>query len=551
MTTVEDHLESYGANLDHHCPPVTPAELRSALRVEPPPDHLATQTETVVVVSEPRWRSLALVAALVITVLGSIAVARSVGNDPAAEEPPLAPATTAPPQPADTAVTSTTVSAARTGIPPIETGSLTETGLGPISWTVLDGDAGSLPLSISKGDDGWLYGSDGSGERWWRSTDGVDWQPTDPPPGGHDPIYQAGGYQWWVLSEEPGHQQLARRRSGSAPETVDLGHEPAEVPGLHRTERVRLVPVGEELLVFSEVGYFVDWIEHVEATPPPEGAGIDHPILLPELDENGTLRLIDPFGEGRARGLPVAATLSVITRESLVEFHDEETGRQVLSVDVGPLGVDAADAGRGLVTDGLWVSQPLRVAADGTLEQFPGWPAELTPVGPHVALDSGSTLLVARGPDDDSGPVIYRIDSELEIHPQPFPGADPGDWLSLSGDGVGVIATVMTAGRPTDSFLSSNGLDWQPIDVPADGGVQRWDAGWIGVLDNMEWAAIFLSSDGLEWEEVSVRKGSLVGSGQGTTGVVAIGRQIFLFEQTDGGRARLIVGELQLLGDDN
>ncbi len=194
----------------------------------------------------------------------------------------------------------------------------------------------------------------------------------------------------------------------------------------------------------------------------------------------------------------------------------------------------------------------MRVAADGALEQFPDWPTELTPVGPDVALDSGSTLLAAREPDDDSGPAIYRIDSEHAIHPQPFPGAEPGEWLSLNGDGVGAIATVMTSGRPTDSFLSSNGLDWQPIDVPADGDVRRWDAGWIGLVDYVEWGVIFLSSDGLEWEEVSVRKGgSLVGGAEGTTGVVAIGRQIFFFEEADGGRARLIVGELQLLGDDN
>jgi hypothetical protein len=499
--------------------------------------------------SLPRPGMWLAAAACVVALIAGLAIIAGFGDDEIRQDdrPSIVPSTTTAPTtpPTSTVDESPTVTAESTTTPPTSTvppgseqppvlprpvsGQTQRSVVGDITWTLLEGDASTVPQWPFTEVDGAYLGGVYEG-RTWRSSDGLEWELVDLGGDGVADESVFGEFDFRGETWARTNDGLARW-DGQTFVPVALPESPfVDLDGLTSAGRIVGAPVvlGDELVVPATTFLRVPWDAIFVDGARAEWAG-----------DPQSIRIVDT--NPMDGPLPVLAILSaefVQGESGRFEFRDVESNELVTTVEVIP-GVEPADF-LARVVDGLH-REVLIGDADGFEAVDPpgGWgvPGDLT--GDIVPIDGGVLgiahrgyrTLTSRGDElDAEGWEVWtssdaRSWTRLEL---PTPSGSIIDIVETASDGSTAILTIYSrlngfAPQHVESWITDDGSRWEEIDVgdgTAFSGFEPAEFGWLVGDDHID---IAVSPDGRTWQEV--RFGFPEDSGGGTS---VVGRTIFV-----------------------
>lgn len=417
--------------------------------------------------------------------------------------------------------------------------------VGDITWTLLEGDASSVPRGPVIGVDGGYLGGIHDG-RTWRSSDGLEWELVDL---GSDGVADQSVFGAFAFRGETWAQTndgLARWDGETFVPVALPGSPFVDLDGLSYAGRIVGAPVvlGDELVVpattFLRVPWDVLFVDGARA----EWAG-----------DPQSIRIVDT--NPMDGPLPVLAILSadfVDGEPDRLEFRDVASDELVTTVEV-IAGVEPTDF-LARVVDGLH-REVLIGDADGfeAVEPPGGWgvPGGLT--GDIVPIEGGVLGVSHRGYRTltsqgdqlaaDGWEVWTSGDARswtrLDL---PSPSGSIVDIVDMASDGSTAILTISSrldgfGQQSVESWMTDDGNRWEENDI-GDGfasfGAAPAEFGWLVGDDDLD---IAVSPDGRAWQEV--RFGFPDGSGGGGW---TVGRTIFVTNSLEGSITALWVGRI-------
>jgi hypothetical protein len=509
---------------------------------------------------------LAAAACIVALVTGLVLLPGS-GDDEIRQDdrPSLVPGTTTSPTtpPTSTVDASTTVAPETTTGPPETTvppgseqppalsrpvsGQTQQSVVGDITWTLIEGDASSVPQGPFIGVDGGYLGGVYDG-RTWRSSDGLEWELVDLGGDGVADEEVFGEFEFrgetWARTVDASWPNAwgdgLARWDGETFVPVALPESTFDgLDGLRTTDRVVGAPivVGDELVVPVTTLLEVPWRELFFNDARAEWAGDPQSIRI--------------VGGSQESVLAVLSADFIDGEPGRFEFRDVESNELVTTVESVP-GVDP-DAVLPRIVEGDY-REILIGDVDGfeAVEPPGGWGAPGSYDGGVVPLD-GALLAITR-----VGYETLTVESRDTHDWELWTSADARSWtrldlpaqvrspvedVSMASDGLTALlhAWVANDGRlGLDSlwWATADGRRWQEVTTPEVttrvGGESRpavmvgsplWirptDFGWL--VDNFEYN-IAISPEGLTWQEVQFDFRNVLGDG----GASAVGRSIFV-----------------------
>jgi len=489
---------------------------------------------------------LAAAACVVALIVGLVILPRF-GDDEIRQDdlPSIVPATTTAPTmpPTSTVDASTTVTPEST-IDPAEapgsdqppalsrpvSGETQRSVVGNITWTLLEGDASSVPRGPFIGVDGGYLGGVHAG-RTWRSSDGLEWELVDLGDDGVADEFVDGEFEFrgetWVHTNDG----LARW-NGQTFVPVALPESPfVDLDGLSYFGRIVGTPVvlGDELVipVSSELG--VPWRELFTDDAQAEWEGDAQSIRIVDWTTREVLAVLSAeFLEGEP---------------GRFEFRDVESNELVTTVEAVP-GVDPAVLLPRIINGDH--REILIGDADGfeAVEPPGGWGVPGGVGGGLVPFDGGVLGIGNQTPVFGSptpfGPDGWEVWTSSDARSWtrldlPTPSGSTVDIVEMASDGSTAILTIYSG--LNESWITDDGSRWEEIDI-GDGttfsDVGPAEFGWLAGDDHID---IAISSDGRTWQEV--RFGFSEDSG-GRPSVV--GRTIFVNNWLEDSTTALWVG---------
>jgi hypothetical protein len=416
-------------------------------------------------------------------------------------------------------------------------GQIQRTVIGDITWTLLEGDASTLPTSVNTVIDGEFYARDG--EITWRSSNGIDWEQVDLAPDGILGIFEIDGETWARRSSLDG--QGLGRWNGEVFEPVDLPPSTAPVvDGLRATPSFATSPValGEQWIVPVATRIGVPWDELYPGAIDPVWDAVTGTIRVIDMDSNEPVAVLE-------------ATL-VEGDPARVDLRDTESG-EVIVAATSPPGFDPDEFFR-IITERSGFSHHEFLIGDRD-----GFDAVASPQPLAESVDLatiGNTLLATAVYSDTSlgaDPAEYSQVVELWSSPDgrtwdrveiPAPAGDRIDWIDIESDGSLALLSIVSGDENTQQaewWSSVDGIDWTPTDaVSGFGSVRHTDVGWLQG-DIYETGGLRVSSDGLVWEEIQfdIRPPA----GPGGAGSMVHGDTIFVTTH-EGDSRRMWVGRV-------
>lgn len=427
------------------------------------------------------------------------------------------------PSPAVSSVPADAAVPVSASIAPSANRSTSDTIVGTISWTRIDGDASSLPARITGGDGGALFGDDESGQRW-RSDDGSTWVH-----GAAGELREVGGVDWYV----DGRRRLQRERES---ERVDALIDVAEDAPEHGFD------------VVADIAF---------------GSSDGFPFALDgEIFVLSTVRAELPWAEisGRSPGDPYRVKVSAGDDEIgvvLGDFHEMPVSRFALRTD---------DQGRSLIENSVgevvWSFAPPDDSLWSSLDIIAGVPhaiwsrwdgvrfvAAPTPWGEDDRIDVAATrgnVLARSVRRRDRRSVVWRTDDgrdwvEVTL---PDPAKDGTQVGIRQGDREAIVTAITDAGAT--SWATDDGVTFEQL-APFTGveSRTRTSFGWLAEHPRSA-PQIGVSPDGSTWDSVDLR--DLLGLDDSSWGVTitarAIGSEIVVLVDRPAGRT-LAIGTVQ------
>lgn len=541
----------------------TSEQIRSALEratVDPPAPHAWAEIERRASTADDSPSSTLrpgiwlAAAACVVALIASLVVLPGSGGDEIRQDdrPSIVPAATTTPTtpPTSTEDESPTVTPDSTTAPaetraseqppalsrPVS-GQTQRSVVGDITWTLIEGDASSVPQGPVIDVDGMLLGGVHDG-RTWRSSDGIDWELIDL---GEDGVADQSVYgefdfrgQTWVQTNDG----LARW-DGETFVAVALPESPfVDLDGLNYNGRIIGTPIviGDELVIPATTFLQVPWDELFVDGARAEWEG-----------DPQSIRIVDT--NPMDGPLPVLAVLSadfVDGDPGRFEFRDVASDELVTTVEAIP-GVEPADF-LARVVDGL--HREILIGDTDSLEAVEppgGWgvPGSLT--RDIVPIDGGVLGIAHRGYrtltplGDELGAQGWEVWASSDARSWtrldlPTPSGSLIDIIEVASDGSAAILTIYSrldgpAQQRLESWITDDGSRWEEIDIgdgTAFSGFGSAEFGWLAHSDDFD---IAVSPDGRSWQHVRFDFPEL--QGPGGIGAWAVGRSIFLARQDE------------------
>ncbi len=414
--------------------------------------------------------------------------------------------------------------------------------VGDITWTLIEGDASSVPQGPVIGVDGGYLGGVHDG-RTWRSSDGLEWELVDLGDDGvaDEPVY--GEFEFRGEAWARTNDGLARWDDETFV-AVALPESPfVELDGLNTVRRSVGAPVvvGDELVIPVTTELETPWRELFTGDARAEWAGDPQSIRIIDFNWSGP----------EPRVLAVLSADFIDGEPGRFEFRDVESDELVTTVDVIP-SVDPAEY-LPRILEGVH-REILIGDADGfeAVEAPGGWGApgasRFGIVDGGVVPIDGAVLGIARvgyesllpsdgglGPDDWElwTSADARSWTRLDL---PAPAGSRILRVRMASDGSTALLNidVWVDGQGGEDlwWVTADGRRWEEITV-ALGQRNRPDVlghalsimpaefGWL--VDNHEYN-IAISPDGRTWQEVQFDFLEILGDG----GASAVGRSIFV-----------------------
>ncbi len=512
-------------------------------------------------------------AACVVAMIAGLVILPGSGDDEIRQDdrPSIVPDTTTTPStpPTSTVDESPTIAAESTTAPAETSGSEQPPALsrpvsgqtqrslvGDITWTLLEGDASSVPQGPVIGIDGGYLGGVHEG-RTWRSSDGLEWALVDLGDDGvaDEPVY--GEFEFRGETWAQTNNGLARWNGETfapvaLPESPFIGLEGLRIA--HRSVG-RPVVVGEELVVPVDTLLEVPWSELFGSDPRAEWSG-----------DPQSIRIVD-WGDNEMPVLAVVAAEFVDGEPGRFEFRDVESNQLVTTVEAVQ-GVEPAASLPSIINGDY--REILIGDADGfeAVEPPGRWGAPGGRAGGLVPIDGG-VLGIARvgnqtpisrggspfGPDDWElwASAHARSWTQLDL---PAPARSLIDDVSMASDGSTALLRIdfrVDGQLPSQSrwWASVDGRRWEAIDTVdlmastwADAiefGMRSAEFGWL--FGDVE-SDIALSADGRTWQALRFDFPRSLGGG-----TFVVDRSIFVvptpgLEGTDGPTHSMWVGRV-------
>lgn len=407
--------------------------------------------------------------------------------------------------------------------------------VGDITWTLLEGDASSVPHVPVIGVDGAYLGGVHEG-RTWRSSDGLDWELVDLGGDGVADESVFGEFEFRGETWARTNDGLARW-DGETFVPVALPESPfVDLDGLSYGGRIVGAPVvlGDQLVIPATTFSEVPWDELYADGARAEWAG-----------DPQSIRIVDTWP--MSGPLPVLAVLSadfVDGEPGRFEFRDVESDELVTTVEVIP-GVEPADF-LARVVDGSHREVLIGDAAGFEAVEPPGgWGVPGSLVGDIVPVDGvvlglaqpGYRTLTSHGAELGADGWELWASSDARSWTQldlPTPSGSLIDIVEMASDGSTVVLTIHSrvngiAPQRLESWITDDGSRWEEIDI-GDGtarsvSVRPAGFGWLAGSDALD---IAVSPDGRTWQEVRFDFPEDRGGGAST-----VGRSIFVMATDD------------------
>lgn len=424
---------------------------------------------------------------------------------------------------------------------PVDVASSVVPGLGTLTWERVDGDEMTLPTVISDHVDG-RYVSYESG-RTWTSPDAVTWTFEEP-----SPIDDVSGFYEqgdWAIGSSADHNELFRKTGDS--------WVPVELPAALSPD--------------------VDWIDwRQQPAIPVESGG----AVVADMTEAGDIRWADVYGTfevdcGGATPCQVPPIAMWNPIAEIVEIWNPASGDTLGEAKVVVAGDEVQFVDR-LSGDVLFTATGGGAYSVEQIVDHAQGGGEYVAPGGYVSNDGGETWVWVDFPWQhhadllavpDGGFAAVVVDYGWE-ESQTNPPVQPTLWTSADGiswtdhripefavDDVlqidvrssddGLLATVVTGSDDTSTYVSTNALDWEPVDLPFPAWFQEFETDFGIVVNAMPQSRelFWVSTDGGSvWYEVEGPPGSHEPSGAGYAGGGAAGDLLYVSvgSESPGGR---------------
>jgi hypothetical protein len=417
--------------------------------------------------------------------------------------------------------------------------------VGDITWTLLEGDASSVPQGPVIGVDGGYLGGVHDG-RTWRSSDGLEWELVDLSGDGVADEAVYGEFEFRGETWARTNDGLARW-DGETFVPIALPESPfVDLEGVRVSDRFVGAPavIGDELVVPVTNWLEVPWRGLFGEGARAEWAGDPQSIRIVDFDWAGD-------------ELPVLAVLSadfVDGEPGRFEFRDVESNELVTTVQAVP-GVDPAVV-LPRILEGDY-REILIGDADGfeAVEPPGGWGVPGAPLfgpvdGGVVPIDGGVLGIARVGYQTIGGRIgfdardwgLWTSADARSWTPHDLPATAPAparshvDDVSMASDGstalLNIDVWVDGQGREALWWVTADGRRWEEITVAlgqrnrpdvmsSPSSIMPAEFGWL--VDNHEFN-IAISPDGRIWQEVQFNYPADLGDG----GAWSVDRLIFV-----------------------
>jgi hypothetical protein len=353
---------------------------------------------------------------------------------------------------------------------------VTETSIGLIRWTSVQGDRSTLPATVVAATGPAVAGSNDGGELVWESLDGTIWQLNE-----RAATTEVGGLEWSVVRDAE-RRRLVEVTTGSRlpPRFADSE---ASRDGLVVSWEVPeggsgVVDVGGEVFALLNRREEVPWRTVLGIAP-----SVSYRIQVTDGDR---ILLAESSPDAGEQAVELTARLN----DGRVVLDNDE-GVQVWSIAAPPLAIEALDAARPQVS-----SEWLRWDGQQFVSTDPPWkPTDRVEV---AAVDTGlvavATVRLQRGER------AWFTSDGLRWNSFEAPGnSSPASPMPMAAHNGEVILTISN-GATTSHWSTADTETFTPLaDVPGINERSRGSFGWVAP-DPRNSPRLRVSPDGEAWE---------------------------------------------------